>query len=73
MITHPPKVTMAALGGFGRDLTSTRCSFFNLDTSIRVYSRIRLASATDSSASLLSSWAFFVSTCASASSTETIF
>ena len=64
---------MAALGGFGRDLTSTKCSFLSFYTSINVVSRIRFASATDSSASLLISLAFLVSIWASASSTETTF
>ena len=72
-MTQPPRVIIAALGGFGNDLTSTKCSFFNFYTSIKVVSKIRLASATDSSASLLISLAFFVSIWASASSTDTIF
>lgn len=52
---------MAALGGLGNDFTSIKCSFFNFYTSISVYSKIRLASETASSASLLISFAFLVS------------
>ena len=50
-----------AFGGFGKDFTSTKWSFFSFDTSANVISRDLLASSTASSAFLANSCAIYVS------------
>ena len=49
-MTTAANTTLTAWGGLPKDLTSTKCSFFNYLTSFKVASKIALASATAASA-----------------------
>lgn len=72
-MTTPAKHNLQAWGGFNKDLTSTKCSFYNLETSNKVIDNLSFASATAASASAATFLASSAPLLASTSSFATIF